>query len=451
MTNSIKISQLPAATTPLTGAEDVALVQDGVTKQATVTQIGTVTATGSTTARTLANRFADVVNVKDFGAVGDGVTDDTAAIQAAITYANGLGGTVYFPAATYKTTQTLVIDNTLDTLNYRKTCLIGDSPSSVRIRGAAGNFDMIAILGGTGAGAHSHQVIRGLFLQKDDLLGALIVMDNVAFISFEDMAFEAGLYGIYGTDVLSSVFYNCNIRFSNYGVRFEYNNFSRPNAITFVGSSISNHYNYGLLLVGGATFNMFGGSIEGNGIGGADVNKYGAHFVNSGVEGAVSANFSGVYFEGNKGTADIWFANSVDSVAASISGCSFNRINSTDYTTHNIYIETAGAGINQVANISGCGFKGFNDYSPDAARKYINAVSSTGGENAVTWTGCYFQSSTETPTIPNGAIIRDVGQSFYKATASLISDYADDAAAAAGGVSVGGFYRTGSALKMRVA
>ena len=56
-----------------------------------------VTATGSTTARTLANRFADVVNVKDFGAVGDGVANETAAFNLAA----ATGASVYIPLGTY--------------------------------------------------------------------------------------------------------------------------------------------------------------------------------------------------------------------------------------------------------------------------------------------------------------------------------------------------------------
>lgn len=77
-----------------------------------------VTATGSTTARTLANRFADVVNVKDFGAVGDGVADDTAAIQAAIN-ACPVNGKVEFNNSIYTITSQLTIPNSNITLDGR--------------------------------------------------------------------------------------------------------------------------------------------------------------------------------------------------------------------------------------------------------------------------------------------------------------------------------------------
>lgn len=61
-----------------------------------------VKAEGSTELRTLGERFADVVNVRDYGAKGDGTTDDTAAISAA--FENADQRTVYFPAGTYAAT-----------------------------------------------------------------------------------------------------------------------------------------------------------------------------------------------------------------------------------------------------------------------------------------------------------------------------------------------------------
>lgn len=61
----------------------------------------------SLTKTTYAMILGAPANVKDFGAVGDGVADDTAAIQAAIDSAPSTGLVIWFPAGTYKTTAKL--------------------------------------------------------------------------------------------------------------------------------------------------------------------------------------------------------------------------------------------------------------------------------------------------------------------------------------------------------
>jgi hypothetical protein len=92
------------------------VLHDGATAGGVGMSNAEVTAASSTTARSLADRFADVYHVKDFGAVGDGSTDDTDAILAAISSANRIdfsgGSYVYSGTLTLKSNLKLFSDGT---------------------------------------------------------------------------------------------------------------------------------------------------------------------------------------------------------------------------------------------------------------------------------------------------------------------------------------------------
>jgi len=57
--------------------------------------------------------------------------------------------------------------------------------------------------------------------------------------------------------------------------------------------------------------------------------------------------------------------------------------------------------VTQSVSVAGCGFKSFNTYVPYSGRKYINTAATSGGVSTVAWSGCVFQSATETPSITN--------------------------------------------------
>jgi hypothetical protein len=89
----------------------------------------TATADGGTTTRTLSTHFADILNVKDFGAIGNGITSDTAAIQNAINYAESIGASLWFAPGKY------LIDGQLTLHNIN---LIG--PGAYRSKAAAADY-----------------------------------------------------------------------------------------------------------------------------------------------------------------------------------------------------------------------------------------------------------------------------------------------------------------------
>lgn len=110
--SGIKISALPSAALPLSGNEVLPIVQSGDTVQVATknvyagssgsSQMGFIATGTGATARTVQSKLRDFVSDADFGAVGNGVTDDTAAITAFFNSANSNPGVPHiFRAKTY--------------------------------------------------------------------------------------------------------------------------------------------------------------------------------------------------------------------------------------------------------------------------------------------------------------------------------------------------------------
>ena len=79
-----------------------------------------------------------VVNVRDYGATGNGITDDAKAIQAAVAAVTGTGGTVYFPPGTYTVGTAIVPANNVALIGSGVgSAIIAPAGSVSAVRGSA--------------------------------------------------------------------------------------------------------------------------------------------------------------------------------------------------------------------------------------------------------------------------------------------------------------------------
>lgn len=122
-----------------------------------------VTATGSSTARTLAARFADVVNLKDF-VTGVADADETTGIQAWLA-AITAGKIGYAPAGTYKFTAALSTAAT-------RIAIVGDGPFQTvfKYAGVSTTADLLTI--GDGSTVISNHYLHGFRIASDTTMSA---------------------------------------------------------------------------------------------------------------------------------------------------------------------------------------------------------------------------------------------------------------------------------------
>lgn len=203
------------------------------------------------------------------------------------------------------------------------------------------------------------------------------------------------------TDSLLVNFDKVQMSFGRRGLTATRGNFTNPNCINlYGGSNIGGMDEWGAVVHHGSAFSMHAGGIENNGLGDpATYPSRGGIFLESpGDEGGVAGNFTGgIYFEGNKGTADIYAtANQSYPFALNVIGNPFNR--KTGAALNHIRIDTDTGYKPVTVYHFGNEFGYFPDYTPDASRKVMAKC----GSGPVLFKGdSHFKSALEAPDFFN--------------------------------------------------
>lgn len=142
-----------------------------------------------------------VINVKHYGAVGDGVTDDTAAIQAAVNAAGAVGKVVYIPKGNYKITAT--INWPFGGTYYPSPSMVGDGARSKLILDpAAGDIPVLKLVNTVEGTWFTNEwacngAVRNLCISMPAGVGTGIEMRRINYFVFDHIRIIGGARGLY--------------------------------------------------------------------------------------------------------------------------------------------------------------------------------------------------------------------------------------------------------------
>lgn len=136
-----------------------------------------------------------VVSVKQFGAKGDATTDDTAAIQAAVTYILGVRGCLYFPRNTagdyYKITAPIA------GTGATTFSIVGDGPQAVTLMGVGMSAGQYILDFSDSASDVVEQVrIEGITVRSLDSVPSGVRLKNVSYVLLKNVVVRSLTDGV---------------------------------------------------------------------------------------------------------------------------------------------------------------------------------------------------------------------------------------------------------------
>lgn len=390
--------------------------------------VGFLQAGTGATARTAEDKLQEIVSVKDFGAVGDGVTDDTAAITAAITYAKTLTCPhLVVPSGSYLiSTLTFDLPNN-STLTCYGQFVTSTNSTAITIGAAGSNTFYLSVhgLSISRSSADSTGTSTGIQLLS-------LVASNIHIRKCTNFRLGVLCYGVsanggfsYNHVVLGLLHDNrTNLRLSATGSGY-------CNENNFYGGSFNHSSGYAAVSTVNIDIVNFTSALNNNRFFGPSLED------NStlGVAAEINGNNNVLFWPRlersvNQSTYEIQFT--ANSTACAVLGAGFSLVNSniSDAGTGNLYETSEG-----LTRSYG---------TPDDAAKAALSLQSTATSTARL---LRFLDSGGSVT----GWVKGTGEaSLTNLNLTNLGDYANDAAAAVGGVPVLGLYRNGSVLQIRV-
>ncbi|MBA3945927.1 MAG: hypothetical protein H0X37_15345 [Herpetosiphonaceae bacterium] len=254
------------------------------------------------------------MNVKAYGAKGDGASDDTAAINAAIAaapvYAAGVGGTtVYFPPGTYKISSSIMVKTGVR--------LLGAGLRGSKITGNVAGPLFASVNTGTAIAQTSYMILEGLFLHNTSTNGLARAFDfpqisntqfiRCTFLAVAATSFMGRIAGSYLLDFIHCTFGGATG--ADYGLFLDGSSYA-VNAIRLFGCDFLDSKG-GLRAYGGAALEIVGCHFEQ--LPGGQAAGNGALTIDSWRGGSItgsywdSCNQRGIVWDSNLQTCTGWF------------------------------------------------------------------------------------------------------------------------------------------------
>lgn len=368
------------------------------------------------------------INALDYGATGNGTTNDTVAIQAAIDAAVSSGnGTVYFPAGTYKVstlnvypsgTSTVIIegDGPLNTIFSK----FGTSTDPV--------FNLSGIQVGAGAGVVSFCQFKNFGVSGISTCNG-IVADTLYGCVFESLQITGCNVAFKSNGSLGYSIKSCAFVGNNYGL--EANNSAGAggfsNLISVDDTRFQSNSQNAINLVRGQQIVFNACDLEGNGASSSKVVYIASTFEDETLESSVS--FNNCWWEGNTGSplysdsVGTWINMEGCNFYASGASLTFNNVNQITlnecYGTADLTISGA-----SFVTLNNCLF---NAVTNSATRYSItNLQTSTGSTSTSVDKANTVEGSVNTSTGVAATMFTGAANTTYVVTAYITGGATDD-------------------------